>query len=148
MMTNPSEYHGAYGGGADDRVEWWGRTGGSSICPWDLVNLIYEFRVALMPPRRRVWFLLSGAVSSSILWGDSETECLLEEFVDDGSDDDDPFFFGEKACRFLPWLQHSPSQIYIWGFQPVTRYTNIILESGLWVELGCDLLHETSGVDG
>jgi hypothetical protein len=28
-------------------------------------------------------------------------------------------------------LQHSPSQIYIWGFQPVTRYTNIILESGL-----------------
>jgi hypothetical protein len=24
-------------------------------------------------------------------------------------------------------LQHSPSQIYIWSFQPVTRYTNIIL---------------------
>jgi hypothetical protein len=22
MMTNPSEYRGAYGGGADDRVEW------------------------------------------------------------------------------------------------------------------------------
>jgi hypothetical protein len=32
MMTNPSEYRGAYGGGADDRVEWRGRTG-SSICP-------------------------------------------------------------------------------------------------------------------
>jgi hypothetical protein len=30
-------------------------------------------------------------------------------------------------------LQHSPSQIYIRGFQPV-RYTNIILESGLWVD--------------
>jgi hypothetical protein len=29
----PSEYRGAYGGGADDRVEWRGRTGGSSICP-------------------------------------------------------------------------------------------------------------------
>jgi hypothetical protein len=28
-------------------------------------------------------------------------------------------------------LQHSPSQIYIQGFQPITRYTNIILESGL-----------------
>jgi hypothetical protein len=27
------EYRGAYGGGADDRVEWRGRTGGSSICP-------------------------------------------------------------------------------------------------------------------
>jgi hypothetical protein len=66
------------------------------------VNLINEFRVALMPPRRRVWFLLCGAVSSSILRGDSETECLLEEVVDDGLDDDDPFFFGEKACRFLP----------------------------------------------
>jgi hypothetical protein len=66
------------------------------------VNLINEFRVALMPPRRRVWFLLGGAVSYSILRGDSETERLLEEVFDDGLDDDDPFFFGEKACRFLP----------------------------------------------
>jgi hypothetical protein len=90
------------------------------------VNLINGFRVALMQSRRRVWFLLGGAVSSSILRGDSETECLLEEVVNDGLDDDDPFFFGEKACSFLPWLQHSPSQIYIRGFQPVTRYTNII----------------------
>jgi hypothetical protein len=65
-----------------------------------LVNLINELRVALMPPRRRVWFLLGGAVSSSILRGNSETECLLEEV--DGLDDDDPFFFGEKACSFLP----------------------------------------------
>jgi hypothetical protein len=45
-------------------------------------------------------------------------------------------------------LHHSPSQIYIGGFQPVTRYTNIILESGLWVELGCVLLHKTNEVDG
>jgi hypothetical protein len=67
-----------------------------------LVNLINEFRVALMPPGRRVWFLLGGAVSSPILRGDSETERLLEEVVDDGLDDDDPFFLGEKACRFLP----------------------------------------------
>jgi hypothetical protein len=88
--------------------------------------------VALMPPRRRVRFLLGGAIFSSILWGDSETDCLLE--VDDGLGDDDPFFFGEKACSLLPWLQHSPSQIYIRGFQKVIRYTNIILESGLWVD--------------
>jgi hypothetical protein len=60
------------------------------------------FRVDLMPPRRSVWFLLGGAMSSSILRGDSETERLLEEVVDDGLDNDDPFFFGEKACRFLP----------------------------------------------
>jgi hypothetical protein len=59
-----------------------------------------EFRVALMPPRKIVWFLLGGAVSSSILRGDSKTECLLK--VDDGLDDDDPFFFGEKACSFFP----------------------------------------------
>jgi hypothetical protein len=45
-------------------------------------------------------------------------------------------------------LQHSPSQIYIRGFQPVTRYINIILESGLWVELGCVLLRRTNEVDG
>jgi hypothetical protein len=51
------------------------------------VNLIYELCVALMPPRRRVSFLLGGVVSSSILRGDSETECLLEEVVDDGLDD-------------------------------------------------------------
>jgi hypothetical protein len=48
--------------------------------------------VALMPPRRRVSFLLGGAVSSSMLRGDSETECLLEDVIEDGLDDDDPFF--------------------------------------------------------
>jgi hypothetical protein len=31
-------------------------------------------------------------------------------------------------------LQHSPSQINIRGFQPVIRYTNIILESELLVD--------------
>jgi hypothetical protein len=98
----PSGYRGAYGGGADDRVEWRGQTSGSCICPQGLANLINEFRVALMPPRRRVWFLLGGVVSSSILRGYSETERLLEEVIDDGLDDDDPFFFCEKACRLLP----------------------------------------------
>jgi hypothetical protein len=40
--------------------------------------------VALMPPRRRASFLLGGgAVSVSMLRGDSETECLLEDVVDD-----------------------------------------------------------------
>jgi hypothetical protein len=73
------------------------------------VNLINEFHVALMPLRRRVWFLLGGVVSSSILRGDLETECLLEEVVDDGLDDDDPFFFLVKrlvvffhSCSTLP----------------------------------------------
>jgi hypothetical protein len=93
-MTYPSEYLGAYGGGADDRVEWRGRTGGSYVCPRGLVNFVNKFHVALMPPRRRVLFLLGGAVSSSILQGYSEIERLLEKIV---LDDDDPFFFGEKG---------------------------------------------------
>jgi hypothetical protein len=49
-----------------------------------------ELLVALMPQRRRVSFLLGGAVSSSMLRGDSETECLLEDVIEDGLDDDAP----------------------------------------------------------
>jgi hypothetical protein len=65
------------------------------------VNLIDELRVALIPLRRRVSFLLGGAVSSSKLRGDSETECLLEEVVDDGLDDNDSFFFVKRLVVFL-----------------------------------------------
>jgi hypothetical protein len=73
MMINPYlEYHEVYGGRADDRVERRGGTGGSSVCPRDSVNLIDELRVALIPPRRRVAFLLGGAMSSSMLRGDWE----------------------------------------------------------------------------
>jgi hypothetical protein len=54
-----------------------------------------------MPPRRRVLFLLGGVVSSSILRGDSETECFLEEVVDDGLDDDDPFFSVKRLVVFF-----------------------------------------------
>jgi hypothetical protein len=95
------------------------------------VNLIDELRVALIPPMRRVSFLLGGAVSSSMLRGDSETECLLEEVVDDGLDDDDPFFLVKRLVVFFHGCSTLPSQIYIRGFQLVTRYTNIILEYGL-----------------
>jgi hypothetical protein len=65
------------------------------------VNHIDELRVALMPPRSRVSFLLGGAVSSSILRGDLETECLLEELVVDGLDDDDPFFLVKRLVVFF-----------------------------------------------
>jgi hypothetical protein len=57
--------------------------------------------VALMPLRRRVSFLLGSAVSSSMLRGDSETECLLEDVVDDGLDVDDPFFLENKLVVFF-----------------------------------------------
>jgi hypothetical protein len=52
-----------------------------------------------MPLRRRASFLLGGAVSSSMLRGDSETECLLEDVVEDGLDD--PFFFVKRLVVFF-----------------------------------------------
>jgi hypothetical protein len=60
-----------------------------------------ELLVALMPPRRRVSFLLGGAMSSSMLRGDSETECLHEDIVEDGLDDDDPFFLVKRLVVFF-----------------------------------------------
>jgi hypothetical protein len=59
-----------------------------------------EFLVALMPPRRRVSFLLGSVVSSSMLRGDSETECLLEDVAEDGLDDD-PFFLVKRLVVFF-----------------------------------------------
>jgi hypothetical protein len=79
-MMNPLEHLEVYGGGADERVEHHGGTGGSSVCPRDLVYHMDELRVLLMPPRGS-----GGATSSFMLRGDSEIECLLEE-IDDGSD--------------------------------------------------------------
>jgi hypothetical protein len=57
--------------------------------------------VALMPPRRRASFLLGGVVSSSMLRGDSETECLLEDVIEDGLDDDEPFFLEKRLVVFF-----------------------------------------------
>jgi hypothetical protein len=48
-----------------------------------------------MPLRSKV-SLLGSVVSSSMLRGDSETECLLEELVDGAFDDDGPFFLERK----------------------------------------------------
>jgi hypothetical protein len=48
-----------------------------------------------------VSFLLGGAVSSSVLQGDSETECLLEDIIEDGLDDDDPFFLEKRLVVFF-----------------------------------------------
>jgi hypothetical protein len=65
------------------------------------VNLIDKLFLALMPPRRRLSFLLGGAVSSFILQGDSKTECLLEDVVNDGLDDDDSFFLVKRLVVFF-----------------------------------------------
>jgi hypothetical protein len=77
------------------------------------MNLIEELRLALIPPRRIVSFLLGGAVSSSILRGDSETECLLKEVVD-GLDDDDPFFLVQRLVAFFHGCSTLPHK-YISG---------------------------------
>jgi hypothetical protein len=55
---------------------------------------------ALIPPRRRASFL-GGVVSVSMLRGDSETECLLENVVDDGLDDDELFFLEKRLVVFF-----------------------------------------------
>jgi hypothetical protein len=57
--------------------------------------------VALMPPRRRASFLLDGAVSVSMLRGDSETEFFIEDVVDYGLDDDEPFFLEKRLVVFF-----------------------------------------------
>jgi hypothetical protein len=57
--------------------------------------------VALMPLSWRVSFLLGGAVSSSMLRGDMEIECLLEDIIEDGLDDDDPFFLVKRLVVFF-----------------------------------------------
>jgi hypothetical protein len=64
---------------------------------------------------------------------DSETECLLEEVIDDGLDDDDPFFLVERLVVFFHMVA-ALTQIYIHGFQLVTRYTNIFF--GVWTLSG------------
>jgi hypothetical protein len=65
-MIHQLEHLGVYGGGADERVEHHGGTGGSSVCPRGSVYRMDEIRVLLKPPRGSV-SLLGGATSSSII---------------------------------------------------------------------------------
>jgi hypothetical protein len=51
-----------------------------------------------------VSFLLGGAVSSSMLRGHSKTECLLENVVEDGLDDDEPFFLVKRLVVFFQMI--------------------------------------------
>jgi len=75
-MVNPySECLGLYGGGADDLVECRGGGGIPSV------NLMEELLGSLIPPRSNM-SLLGAGLSSSILRGDPETECLREELAD------------------------------------------------------------------
>jgi hypothetical protein len=83
-----------------------------------------------MPPRR-VSFLLGGVVSSSIFRGDSETKCLLEEVVDDGLDDNDPFFLVKGLVVFFHMVAVlSLTNIYP-GFSTGNEAHKYCLEYGL-----------------
>jgi hypothetical protein len=70
--------------------------------------------VALMPPRRRASFLLGGVVSSSMLRGDSETECLLEDVVEDDLDYDDPFYLVKRLVVFFHMIAALFSLLKFW----------------------------------
>jgi hypothetical protein len=95
-MIHPLEHLGVYGGGADERVEHHGGTG--VVCPHGLLYRMNELCVLLMPPRGSV-SLLGGTTSSSIIRGDPETECLLEE-LDDGTFDDRVFLVKKLVAIF------------------------------------------------
>jgi hypothetical protein len=69
---------------------------------------------AFIPPRRRASFHLGGVVSVSMLQGDSKTECLLEDVVDDGLDDDELFFLEKRLVVFFYMcniLEFSPGML-------------------------------------
>jgi hypothetical protein len=70
--------------------------------------------VALMPPMRRVSFLLGSVVSSSMLRGDLETECLLEDVVEDGLDDDDTFLLEKRLVVFFHMIAALFSPLKFW----------------------------------
>src|SRR6185312_15433673 len=104
-IINPySEYLGLYGGGADDLVE---RRGGGGI---PSVNLMEELLGSLIPPRSNM-SLLGAGLSSSMLRGDPETECLGEELADASGVDERvillPVTNFMKPLMVTPYCTHS-----------------------------------------
>jgi hypothetical protein len=77
-------------------------------------------------------FLLGGAVSSSMIRRDSETECLLEEVVD-GLDDDDPFFLVKRLVVFFHGCS-TLSHKYIPGFSTGNKVQQYYF--GVWILSG------------
>jgi hypothetical protein len=66
-----------------------------------------------------------------MLRGDSETECLLEEVVDDGLDDDNPFFLVKRLVAFFHKVAAlSLTNIYL-GFSTGNKVHKYYLEYGL-----------------
>ena len=99
MVNLYSECLGLYGGGADDLVECRGGGGIPSV------NLMEELLGSLIPPRSNMSLLGTG-LSSSMLCGDSETECLREELAD-ASDVDERILL-LPAMNFMRPLMVTP----------------------------------------
>jgi hypothetical protein len=49
-----------------------------------------------------------------MLRGDLETECLLEDVVEDGLDDDDPFFLVKRLMVFFHMIAALFSPLKFW----------------------------------
>jgi hypothetical protein len=79
-----------------------------------------ELRVLLIPPRGSV-LLLGGATSSSMLRGDLETECPLEE-LDDGAFDD-RVFLGKTLVAIFHIVVALTRNECTRGFLPVGKHT-------------------------
>jgi hypothetical protein len=68
---------------------------------------------SIVPPRRCcVLFHTSRRLGN---------ECFLEEVVDDGLDDDDPFFLVKRLVSFHMVATLSLTNIFIRGFKPVKK---------------------------
>ena len=123
-IINPySEFLGLYGGDADDLVE---RHGGGGI---PSVNLMEELLGSLIPPRSNM-SLLGVGLSSSMLRGDSETECLRQE-LGDASDVDEHILL-LPAMNFMWPLMVTPCCIHSKTNTPGVscRWENNISKSG------------------
>jgi hypothetical protein len=68
-----------------------------------------------------------------MLRGDSETECLLEEVVDDGLDDDDPFFLVKRLVVFFHGCSTLLTNIYP-GFSTGNKVHKYYF--GVWILSG------------
>jgi hypothetical protein len=71
-----------------------------------------------------------------MLRGDSETECLLEDVVEDGLDDDDPFFLVKRLVVFFHMIAAllSPLKFRVsTGNEAVKNYFGMWTLSGLRV---------------
>jgi hypothetical protein len=84
-----------------------------------------ELHVLLIPPRGSMLFL-GGATSSSMLRGDLEIKCLLEE-LDNGTFDDDEQVFLVKTLVACQWKTHKGS---IWRVEFIIIMIIIIFLEG------------------